>query len=177
MTPHNMSDTPTFSQIALYAFDYDGVFTDGSVLLMPDGRQLRKAFVRDGYAVQWAAKQGLSLAIVTGGKEESIVERMNSLGVSEVHLASNNKLDVIERICEKLGIGLHQVAFMGDDMPDLPVLRKVGLAACPADAVPEILEACHFISSQPGGQGCVRELLEHAMKEMNLWTAKGHDRW
>ncbi|MDG2208992.1 MAG: HAD hydrolase family protein [Flavobacteriales bacterium] len=172
-----MTTTTTFQNIALFAFDYDGVFTDGTVLLMPDGSQPRQAFVRDGYAVQWAVKQGLPLAVITGAKENSIATRMAGLGVTETHLGSQDKMAIMQNICDKMNIGLDQVAYMGDDMPDLPLLRAVGLAACPSDAVPEILETCHFISSHPGGSGCVRELLETCMKERGIWMAPGHEKW
>ena len=130
-----MNPSPDFSEICLFAFDYDGVFTDGTVLLMPDGGQLRQAFVRDGYAVQWAAKQNIPISIITGGREKAIVTRMASLGVTDVHIASSNKVEVMKKILAQKKLSMHQVAYMGDDMPDLPLLQQVGLAACPSDCL------------------------------------------
>ena len=172
-----MSPTPDFSKIALLAFDYDGVFTDGTVLLMPDGGQLRQAFVRDGYAVQWASKQDIHITIITGGRETSIIKRMESLGVTDIHIGSSDKDAVMNSVLAQLGLTMEQVAYMGDDMPDLPLLKKVGLAACPSDAAPEILETCSFISSKPGGKGCVREVIEMMMKQRNVWMAPGQEMW
>ena len=172
-----MSPTPDFSNIALLAFDYDGVFTDGTVLLMPDGGQLRQAFVRDGYAVQWAAKQHITISIITGGRETAVINRMESLGVTDVHIGSSDKVAVMQTILKERGLTMEQVAYMGDDMPDLPLLRHVGLAACPSDAAPEVLEACSFISSKPGGKGCVRELIELLMKQRQVWRAPGQEMW
>ena len=177
IAPPPMSTIPDFSKIALFAFDYDGVFTDGTVLLMPDGGQLRQAFVRDGYAVQWASKQKIDLSIITGGRETAIINRMQSLGVTDVHIGSSDKVAVMKTILAHKGLTMEQVAYMGDDMPDLPLLREVGLSACPADAAPEVLEACDFISSRPGGKGCVRELIELVMKQRNIWMANGQEMW
>jgi 3-deoxy-D-manno-octulosonate 8-phosphate phosphatase (KDO 8-P phosphatase) len=172
-----MNHSPDFSNIALLAFDYDGVFTDGTILLMPDGGQLRQAFVRDGYAVQWAAKQEIQISIITGGREKAILKRMESLGVTDVHIGSSDKVAVMRSIIDQRGLSMDQVAYMGDDMPDLPLLSQVGLSACPSDAAPEILAACSFISSKPGGKGCVRELIEMMMKQRNVWTAPGQEMW
>lgn len=163
--------------IRLFAFDYDGVFTDGTVLLLPDGTPLRSAYVRDGYAVQWAVKQGLDIAVVTGGREQAVVARMASLGVQQVHLGSENKLAVMERICLEKGITPSQVAYMGDDVPDLPVLEWVGMAACPADAIPEVRSVCDYVSPWPGGKGCVRDVLEQTMRLRGKWAEDGAHHW
>jgi 3-deoxy-D-manno-octulosonate 8-phosphate phosphatase (KDO 8-P phosphatase) len=170
--------TPDFSRIRRIAFDYDGVFTNGTILLLPDGSQVRQATVRDGYAVQWAAKQQVPISLITGGREESVRMRMNGLGVTDVHLGSANKLEVVTRLCEtEWGIDLSELAYMGDDLPDLPVLEACGLSLCPADAVPEVLSACHYVSPKGGGAGCVRDVLEWMMKEREIWHADGLHHW
>ena len=169
---------PDFSGIKRIAFDYDGVFTNGTILLMPDGSQVRQATVRDGFAVQWAARQGLPISLITGGREESVRKRMEGLGVVDVHLGASDKLSVVKDLCAtSWGISMSELAYMGDDLPDLPVLEACGLAMCPADAVPEVLTSSMFISSRGGGAGCVREVLEHWMRQKGIWLAEGAHHW
>lgn len=163
--------------IRLFAFDYDGVFSNGTILLMPDGAQVRSASVRDGFAVQWAVKQGLQLALITGGKEPAVSDRMRGLGVQHIHLGAHDKLAAANEIARSLGISFNEMAYMGDDMPDLPVLREVGLSACPQDAVPEVRVEVDYVSPFPGGAGCVRDLLEQYMKLHGLWEADGAHHW
>lgn len=163
--------------IRLFAFDYDGVFTDGTVWMLPDGTPLRSAYVRDGYAVQWAVKQGLDLAVVTGGKEAAVTARMAALGVHQVYLGSDNKLAVMERICLEKGILPSEVAYMGDDVPDLPVLEWVGMAACPSDAIPEVRAVCDYVSPFAGGRGCVRDVLEQTLRLKGRWMDTGAHHW
>ena len=134
--------------IKLLAFDYDGVFTDGQIIITTEGNMLRSANARDGFAVQWARKQDVAIALISGGKEESVGDRMRYLGVQEVHMGSHNKMEVLEGICERMNITFDEVAYMGDDLPDLPVLRKVGLSCCPADAASEVQDACVITSAQ-----------------------------
>ena len=134
--------------IKLLAFDYDGVFTDGQIIITTEGHMLRSANARDGFAVQWARKQDVAIALISGGKEESVGDRMRYLGVQEVHMGSHNKMEVLEGICERMNITFDEVAYMGDDLPDLPVLRKVGLSCCPADAASEVQDACVITSAQ-----------------------------
>ncbi|MGB1075168.1 MAG: KdsC family phosphatase [Flavobacteriales bacterium] len=170
--------SPDFSSIKRIAFDYDGVFTNGTILLMPDGSQVRQSTVRDGYALQWAARQGVPISLITGGKEDSVRKRLNALGVQDVHLGCRDKLKVVNSLCqEEWKIDISELAYMGDDMPDLPVLKSCGLSMCPADAVPEVLSACQYISPVGGGQGCVRDVLEKVMKERGIWLAQGVHHW
>ena len=110
------------SSIKLFAFDYDGVFTNGTVYLMPDGSMARTASARDGFAVQWAVKQGLELAVITGGKEEPVRWRMEGLGVKEVHLGASDKLAAVRALAERKGLSLEEIAYMGDDLNDLKAL-------------------------------------------------------
>ena len=165
------------AEIEIFVFDYDGVFTDGIVLLFPDGSQVRQASTRDGYAVQWAVKQGLKIAVLTGGNEKAVGDRMKKLGVTEVHLGCEDKLESLKTLCLKLNIPLHKVAYMGDDIPDLPAMSEVGLAVAPDDAVEEIRNVAHYISPKNGGQGCVRDLLEQAMRLKGIWASKNAHKW
>jgi 3-deoxy-D-manno-octulosonate 8-phosphate phosphatase (KDO 8-P phosphatase) len=163
--------------IRLFAFDYDGVFTNGTVYLMPDGSMARTASARDGFAVQWAVKQGLQLAVITGGREEPVQWRMEGLGVREVHLGASDKLATLQEVADRMGVHLQEVAYMGDDLPDLKALEAVGLSCCPFDAVPEVREVVDWVVPEAGGQGCVRNLLEQAMKLHGLWADPQGHRW
>lgn len=161
--------------IETFVFDIDGVFTDNIVYLTSDGEQMRTANVRDGYAVQLAVKKGLRIVILSGGKNEIVRKRFESLGVKDIFLGSSEKLPILEKYLSNNNISAEKVCYMGDDIPDLPVLHAVGLKTCPADAVPEIKEICDYISDRKGGHGCVRDILEQTLKIKNLWLdADGH---
>lgn len=164
-------------EIELFVFDYDGVFTDGIVMLMPDGSQVRQASTRDGFAVQWAVKQGLKIAVLTGGNEPAVATRMKNLGVEEVHLGCASKLDSLNALCERLNIDKSKVAYMGDDIPDYPALKEVGLSTCPYDAVEEVRSVSDYVSPKAGGKGCVRDLLEQAMKVKGVWSSEKSHKW
>ena len=157
--------------------DYDGVFTDAIIYLLGDGQLARTANVKDGYAVQYAHKKGIRLAIITGGTQEAVRTRFEGLGVSEVYLGSKNKNQVLDAFCAKHEIDPEHILYMGDDIPDLPVLKRVGLAACPADAAPEVKAAVHYISPYKGGQGCVRDVLEQVLKAKGLWLDEESFEW
>ena len=163
--------------IKLFVFDYDGVFSDGIVLLLEDGTQARQASTRDGYSVQWAVKQGLKLAILTGGSEKAVENRMRKLGVEEVYMGCSDKLESLNALCAKLGVELSDVAYMGDDIPDLPSMKVVGLALCPHDAVEEIRAVSHYISPVDGGKGCVRDVLEQVMRLRGIWSTENSHKW
>lgn len=161
--------------IHTFIFDIDGVFTDNIVYLTSDGEQMRTANVRDGYAVQLAVKKGLNIAILSGGKNEIVRKRFEGLGVKDIFLGSANKIEVFENYLNSLNITAHDVCYMGDDIPDFHVMKRVGLATCPADAAHEIREIAHYISPKEGGKGCVRDILEQALKIKGLWMdAEGH---
>lgn len=164
-------------EIELFVFDYDGVFTDGIVLLMEDGSNVRQANTRDGYAVQWAIKQGMKVALLTGGKEKAVEARMTLLGVEEVHLGCHDKLASLETLSDKMGVDLDKVMYMGDDMPDYPAMKKVGLATCPNDAATDIREISDYVSPFEGGRGCVRDILEQAMRLKGIWSSEQGYKW
>lgn len=163
--------------IQAICLDYDGVFTDAVVYLMPNGEMARTANVKDGYAVQFAAKKGMNLAIISGGTQEAVRTRMESLGVSKVYLGSKSKPEVLEKVAKEMGVALDHVLYMGDDIPDIPALRIAGLACCPSDAAPEVKAVCHYISPVKGGQGCVRDVLEQVLKAQGLWLDAQSFEW
>ncbi len=156
--------------IKAFVFDVDGVFTNSLVLAIPGGDFLRMHNTKDGYAVSYATKQGYPIGIITGGASESIRERFKMLGVTDVYLASGCKRDDFRDFCFKYDLKPEEVLFMGDDIPDMEVLTMCGVATCPADAVHEVKEACHYISDRDGGMGCVRDVIEQALRLQGKWN-------
>ena len=160
-----------FRQVTTFVFDVDGVLTDGTVLLVENGLQARKMNIKDGLALQMAMKQGFQVVIVSGGSSEPVRERLRYLGIAEIHLGIPNKLSFVEDFCKQHGTDLTRVLYMGDDLPDITLLKKAGLPACPADAVPEVKACCTYISRKSGGQGCVRDVIEKVLKVAGKWQA------
>jgi 3-deoxy-D-manno-octulosonate 8-phosphate phosphatase (KDO 8-P phosphatase) len=155
--------------ITTFVFDYDGVLTDGTVVLMRTGEALRTANVKDGYALQLAIKKGFRVAIITGGESRSIVNRFRRLRVKDVFLGVDNKLEKINAYLTRHRINPEHVLYMGDDIPDYALMKAVGMPACPADACEEIKSVAKYISSCNGGRGCVREVIEQVMKIQGKW--------
>ncbi|MBD0276853.1 MAG: HAD-IIIA family hydrolase [Bacteroidota bacterium] len=158
-----------FKQINTFVFDVDGVLTDGRVLLLENGLQARQMHVKDGLALQIALKNGYRVLIISGGYSAPVVQRMHYLGVQEVYLAIKNKFSFLENYLNEHKIDWQQVLFVGDDLPDIPVLQKAGMSCCPADAVPEVKKICTYISTINGGYGCVREVIEKVLKLNDHW--------
>ncbi len=169
-TRNNMNVLELFKPITTFVFDVDGVLTDGSVLVMPDGLLARSMNIKDGYAMQLAVKKGYRVIIISGGDSQEVKERLNKLGVSEVWMSVGNKMQCLQELINKDGIGKEEVLFMGDDIPDLEAIQFVGLPCCPADAVIEIKEASKYISSFNGGKGCVRDVMEKVLKLRGDWS-------
>jgi len=156
--------------IKAFIFDCDGVFTDSTVLLLPGGEQARTMNVRDGLAVQMAVNKGFHVAIITGGKSTLVRERFVGLGVKDVYLKIKNKMEVFDRILADKGLQPEEVMYMGDDLPDVAVLQKAGLACCPKNSAVEVLEVAQYISPMDGGKGCVRDIVEQTMRVQNKWS-------
>lgn len=155
--------------IKAFAFDVDGVFTNGNVLCMPDGDLLRTYNSKDGFALRMAFLKEYPVAIITGGNSSSITKRFIPNLAHEVYLKSRHKVPDFLEFCNKYGLKPEEVAYVGDDLPDIPVLKICGLAVCPADAVPEVKEACDYVSLYKGGDGCVRDLVEQVLKIHGQW--------
>jgi 3-deoxy-D-manno-octulosonate 8-phosphate phosphatase (KDO 8-P phosphatase) len=164
-----MSYLDLLPQIKTFAFDVDGVLTDGSVKLMEDGGMVRTMNARDGYALQLAVKLGYEVVIITGGSSKAVEERLKGLGIQHVYLGASNKKDIFEEHCLSFDTSPKNTLYMGDDIPDYEVLSQVSIAACPKDAAPEIRNICNFISTINGGQGCVRDVVEQTLKVQNNW--------
>ncbi|PWL30368.1 MAG: 3-deoxy-D-manno-octulosonate 8-phosphate phosphatase [Fluviicola sp. XM-24bin1] len=162
--------------ITTFVFDVDGVFTDGSVMLLND-EVVRTLSSRDGYAMQYAAKLGYRILIVTGGNSEAVKVRLENLGATEVCLQSENKMEVYERLKSEYNFNDEEVLYMGDDIPDYQVMKKVKVATCPQDAAVEIKGISHYQSPIDGGKGCVRDVIEQTLRSQGKWFSEAAFEW
>lgn len=158
-----------FKTIRHFIFDIDGVLTDGTLQISADGTLLRSMHIRDGYAIQLAIKKGYSVSIISGAKGEAIEKRLIGLGVADIHLGIQNKLEKLEEVIKASQLELAHTLYMGDDMPDLAVMKRVSLPCCPSDACSEIKEISTYISPFNGGKGCVRDVIEKVLKLNGGW--------
>lgn len=158
--------------IRLLILDVDGVLTDGWLWYGPSGEELKRFSVRDGLAVRLLILAGIDVAVVTGRSSAAVAVRCRELGLRDelVIQGSRDKAADLDRLLVDLGLGDDQVAAVGDDLPDLPVLTRVGFAACPADAAPEVAAACHLVCGTDGGRGVVREVAELVLKAQRRWA-------
>lgn len=152
--------------------DVDGVLTDGAILVNENGEQLRTFNVKDGYAIQYAVKQGLLVFVITGGRSQGVLKRMEGLHVPEIHLGVSDKLGLLEELATRYGLRLADMAFIGDDMPDYSCMQQVGAAIAPADAVEDIKRVSHYVSTKRGGEGVVREIIEKVLRLQDKWHAE-----
>jgi 3-deoxy-D-manno-octulosonate 8-phosphate phosphatase (KDO 8-P phosphatase) len=158
-------------EISLLAMDVDGVLTDGGIILHDDGSELKKFHVHDGAWLRIWRRQGFKTAIITGRQCQAVEHRMRSLEIDFVYQHAIDKLEVFEKLLSESGVPAERIAYIGDDVMDLPVLRRVGFSAAVADAHPMVREAADYVTPLPGGRGAVGKLIEHLLKEMNLWNA------
>ena len=170
-----MDHKALLSQVNTFIFDYDGVMTDGTVYMDSNGDPLRTSNVKDGYAIQLASKLGYHVAVISGAVVTNITKRLNMLGVRDVFTGVPDKVVKLREYMEERQLRPEQIVFMGDDIPDLRVMGMVGIPACPADAAPEVKEISVFVSSCPGGRGCVRDVIEQTLKAQGKWmTAEAY---
>ncbi len=160
-----------------FIFDYDGVMTDGRVILQHEGQPLRSANVKDGYVLQLIVKLGYNVVIISGGMSQSMENRLEMLGISDVFLGTKNKKIVLEKYLSEKSIDPKHVVYMGDDIPDYHVMKMVGIPVCPADAAEEIKEISIFISDKKGGAGCVRDIVEQVLKVQGKWMTEEAYNW
>lgn len=152
------------------AFDVDGVLTDSSLLLMPNGELVRVMNMRDSIAMKLAVKNGYKLCIITGGNSKEVKQRLNRLGISDIYLKTENKLEAMKEFVELYDLEMSEVLYMGDDLVDYEVMTHVGVPVCPKDAVQEIKRIAKYISNIEGGKGCVRDVIEQVMKVSGKWV-------
>jgi 3-deoxy-D-manno-octulosonate 8-phosphate phosphatase (KDO 8-P phosphatase) len=166
-----------FSNISTFIFDFDGVITDGQVLMNPQGEFLRNMNSKDSFAIQHAVKQGYNVAIITGSNAQYIKESMLQLGVTDVYLQSYDKLTVYESYILERSLNPNEILYMGDDLPDYPVLQAVAAKTCPNNAVHEIREICNYVSIHRGGRGAVRDVIEQVMRTHGRWINDDAYQW
>lgn len=155
------------SKIKLLAFDVDGVMTDGSITYDENGIEYKTFNAKDGHGLAKMAKAGYITAIITGRKNGTVDRRAMDLRVTEVYQGVKNKLPILEALMQKYELDFSQVSYMGDDEPDIAILEKVSIAACPSDAVDKVQKICNFISKNSGGCGAVRQLCDFIYDAQN----------
>ena len=157
-------------QVSTFIFDVDGVLTDGSVYVHDDGQLVRKMNIKDGYALKSAVDAGYKVCIISGGSNEGVRSRLKGLGITDIYLGAHNKIEQYQELLEKYNLQPESILYMGDDIPDYPVMNLVGLACCPRDAAPEIQNVSKYISQKDGGKGCVRDVIEQVLKVQDKWN-------
>lgn len=157
-------------RVKAFVFDIDGVLTNGEVLVTEEGEQLRSFYIKDGYALQLAVKQGYPIAVITGGKSLGVKFRLEGLGIKDVFINISNKTLVLEQWMKQNNIQAEEILYMGDDIPDIHAMEMVGLASCPADAVEDIKAISYYISSKKGGKGAVRDIIEKVLRLQDKWN-------
>lgn len=155
--------------IDTFIFDVDGVLTDGTVHVSPTGEMLREMHIRDGFAMKAALESGYNVCIISGGSNEGVRIRLRNLGITDIHLASPDKVATFKEYTELYNIKAENVLYMGDDIPDYHVMQLVGLPTCPQDSAPEIKAISQYISHVNGGKGAVRDVIEQVMKVQGKW--------
>jgi 3-deoxy-D-manno-octulosonate 8-phosphate phosphatase (KDO 8-P phosphatase) len=159
------------SAIRLLLFDVDGVLTDGAVHIHADGSESKAFHIRDGAALVWAQRAGLQVGLLSARSSQATAHRAAQLGIRIVSQGAARKAEAYERIIQQAAVGDAEVAYMGDDLLDLPVLARVGLSAAPADGAPEVKARVHWISPSNGGRGAARDLVELVMRAQGRWDA------
>ncbi len=156
------------SEIKLAAFDVDGVMTDGSLTFDEDGKEIKTYNAKDGLGVVMLSRAGIITSIITARNNGTVKVRAEVLDIKELYMGQKNKILALEELMQKYNLKADEIAYMGDDIPDICVLECVGLKCCPFDAVSEVKEKCNFISSYNGGRGAVRELCDFILKSKNI---------
>lgn len=162
------------SKIRAVVFDVDGVLSPATVPLAADGTPVRMANLKDGYAMVQAVKGGLHLAIISGGDDTRVEERFKKIGMTDIFLKCKAKLPILKEWMDRNGYKPEEVAYVGDDIPDLPPMKAVGLSVAPRDGAPEVKAAAVYVTGADGGYGVARELVEEILKVKGLWMLDTH---
>ena len=155
-----------------FVFDVDGVLSKDFSPLNEEGEPVRTANIKDGFAIRIAIEEGYPIAIITGGFADHVKLRYERLGVKHYYDKVRNKLAFLNDFLEKVGLQKRDILYMGDDILDFPVMTEVGLPTCPKDAVPDIKSISKYISDKPGGEGCVRDVVEQTLRAQGKWFSK-----
>ncbi|HEV3141732.1 MAG TPA: HAD hydrolase family protein [Vicinamibacterales bacterium] len=165
-----MTVTARAARITLLLFDVDGVLTDGKILLHGDGTESKIFDIKDGTGIVWARRAGLTVGLLSARTSAATEQRASQLGITLVRQGVASKLDAYSDIIAGMNLKSEQVAYMGDDVLDLPVLLRAGLSAAPADAVEDVRSRVHWVSRANGGDGAARELVEIILRAQGAWT-------
>lgn len=157
------------NQINTFVFDVDGVLTDGTIQVNTKGELLRTMNMKDGYALKTAQQKGYMVCIISGGTNEGVRSRLRNLGLTNIFLGIQDKVEQLDGFMDKNDLKAENVLYMGDDIPDYHVMKSVGMPCCPQDAVAEIKEISRYVSHKKGGKGCVRDVIEQVLKVQGKW--------
>ncbi len=158
------------NNVQAFIFDVDGVLTNGMVTIFPDGELVRNMNIKDGYALKCAIDAGFPVCIISGGNSKGVKKRLEGLGVTEIYLGVHNKIEKYNEILEKHKLNPAHIVYMGDDIPDYPVMELVGVACAPQDAAPQIKTIAKYVSPIKGGEGCVRDIIEQVLRVQGKWS-------
>ncbi|HTV00378.1 MAG TPA: HAD-IIIA family hydrolase [Luteitalea sp.] len=158
-------------RIRVVLFDVDGVLTDGGVIMHPDGSESKRFDIKDGAAIVLARRAGLAVGLISARQSPSTLHRARQLGMDPVRQGVTDKGGTLDALIAEHSWMTEEIAYMGDDVVDLPVLARVGLAACPSDAVDDVRAAVHVVSARPGGHGAARSLIEDILRAQGRWDA------
>ena len=158
------------TKIRAIIFDVDGVLSSETITLSSEGEPLRTVNIKDGYAIQLAMKLGLRIVILTGAKTGSVRKRYEGLGVEDIFLGCAVKIETYDALLAKYGLKDEEIIYMGDDIPDLEIMRRVGCPVCPKDACLEIKEVSLYVSDRIGGHGCGRDVIEQVLRAQGKWV-------
>ncbi len=158
------------ADVEAFIFDVDGVMTDGKIIPIEGGDFIRNYYAKDGYALAYAVKHGCNVCVISGGFGKNLESRMVRLGIEHNYLGCMDKIAALEDFAQKTGVNLQNAIYMGDDIPDLECMRKVGIPVAPADACSEVLECAMYISEYNGGAGAVRDIIEQVLRVQGKWA-------
>lgn len=154
--------------VKMVAFDVDGVMTDGSLTFLEDGREIKTYNAKDGLGVVMLSRADIITTIITARDNGTVKHRAEVLGIKELYMGAKNKILALDELIKKYNLDPKEIAYMGDDLPDMCVLERVGLKCCPNDAVDRVKAMCNFVSNKGGGKGAVRELCDFILKSKNI---------
>lgn len=157
-------------RIKLLILDVDGVLTDGSINYTDDGREFKSFDVKDGHGIKLLMRSGVEVALITARESNAVAVRASDLGIKDVYQGRKEKLRAYEEILSNKGLSADETAYVGDDIIDLPVIRRAGFSAAVADAVGEVIEAVDYVTTRPGGRAAVRELTDLILKAQGSWA-------
>jgi len=156
-------------EITTFILDVDGVLTNGKILVTSKGKMLREMNTKDGFIIKYALDKGFKIFIISGGTNKGVKERLKDLGIEEIFLGEHTKKDTYDKLIKKYNLKKNEIVYMGDDIPDIPVMKKIGVPCCPNDAIPDVKQISIYISKKNGGQGCVRDIIEQTLRVQNKW--------